>query len=362
MEVKKPQRPARNPRKGVINPDGNPPDPANTKNHGVFTEIGSIPHNSNTDITGGKTPPKPPMSETPKPPDRKAPVTFNPEGKDHTGDLPPVGPKKGNDDFGFEPMTTFEQNPMANPVIEREKLDMPNEGPQTASDNPTGFVDVPDAAFEIPAEPAPGETTATGEPAPIGNPAAEEMTDAEKLEQVKVTVDQHLQWYASLKPMLFRQMAKVNERKVTKMERADKISRDTPLSSGENLGQFITGFNEYVDGEEKFDVPEKTIETIRKPLERIYMKRNIVMSDEMLVATTVGADLVVGVAMIITLKKVVSEKFEDAAHFYSQMKEKGRTPEDIQEEMAEMEAAAHQHNTNTGMSTVETAEILNPDE
>lgn len=268
----------------------------------------------------------------------------------------------------FERSTNFGDSPFALPVEERDTVNTP--GNEHLNDNGSGDIpfEIPDAQYNAPPIGGNKEGGIGSELPPVpGNPSIANLPDSEKMESAKSTAAIYLATYQAYLPPLCKMAAGISQRKVDKLEsNGYEGILEVPLNSRENIGQFIESHNATVN--EAFAVTNEFIETARPPLERVLAKNNIGMSDESQLLFIFASDLLQKGAVILTFRTDTEQKFNFAKSFYDKMGNSGRTPSDVQQEMAEQEATMERkrpttQSTSTLVSTrVEDADILNNDE
>jgi len=163
----------------------------------------------------------------------------------------------------------------------------------------------------------------------------------EKKEAAKMLADYLLQSYQAYIPKVYRMLGRISDKKINKLEQTGEINFDLFLRKSpterKTIRQVVNGINWKLD--ESFGVTEEWVEDVRKPLERILMKKEWGITDEGYIALKVVEHNANCIAVLVSIKQEMSEYLEIAKQLTRQNstiiiqeREKKLNEEDIKRE------------------------------
>jgi hypothetical protein len=195
-----------------------------------------------------------------------------------------------------------EYNPLAEDVIQRDYTNN-NMG------EPTSFEELEEPEFTPPSFEDFEEDTNTGknqdfdnDPEPL-NPKFNDLDNKEKTMGAKMMVEMSLDLYAKGCGLLGK-LPEISESKLDRFISEGEIDGniEIPTENGNlNIKEFAKEYNDAI--KESFEVSDEFREKVREPLERIFKKRGVGLTDEQLVLYYIATDFGTKAVQAFMLKK-----------------------------------------------------------
>lgn len=220
-----------------------------------------------------------------------------------------------NDSFESQGAFKDEQgsiyNPLGAPTVEREYS-------RPAIDNSlTGDISEP-VFHQISVDDLPDDETGNNEPSEIGNPDLIDADAKEKRLGARMAVDELLSKYALLH-QVGAHFAKMSDNKMQQMYANNELDPQLVVTTPQGnatVADVVEGYNASCDDAIKYD-PEFG-EKVRKPLERIFAKRGIGLTDEQAVALAFAEDIGVKAVTIYSLKSTINQTLKSISLTYTE--------------------------------------------
>ncbi len=182
-------------------------------------------------------------------------------------------------------------DPFAEEIIERSYN---VEGKETDPDNPKVNALSEDEELELP------ESSTT----PVDN-----LNPNTKKKAAEQTADVILKGYSRIAPLPFKWLAKVNERKIKKLEFEGHIDITIEVSEGMTFDDYMKQTNEQVD--EIFTVEGDTLEEIREPLIEVLMEQEMELTPQQRLLMAVVSHLFQMLTAALSLRKQNNDILEN---------------------------------------------------
>jgi len=206
-------------------------------------------------------------------------------------------------------------NPLGAPTVEREYSKPPIDNSLTG--------DIQEPVFhQISMDDLPEDEVGNSEPSEIGNP---DLIDAEAKDKrlgARMAVDELLSKYALLH-QIGAHLAKMSDNKMQDMYTSNLLDPQLVVKTPQGnatVADIVEGYNASCDDTIKYD-PEFG-DKVRKPLERIFAKHGIGLTDEQAVALAFAEDIGVKAVTIYNLKSTINQTLKSISLSYVEQNKK----------------------------------------
>ena len=192
------------------------------------------------------------------------------------------------------------------PRNENTPIDIPE--PDFTPETPTSDELFPETPFTEVKNESSGSSSKKNTPKEEYNPSMESMSNKEKKEAAEMMAEQVVDIYLEYKPKLFRYVGKVPRRKIEKMVLDGKLDMSTKMDFGDGICTLKEKIDELNDGiEQSFQTSPEFKEKVMPALTRVFMKKDIGLTDEQFLMLEFGKDFVGSIVELVQIKQYMKQ-------------------------------------------------------